>query len=60
MINISIKMFLVGNSLNEDYLSQLATKVSAVIQKKVHVFTEITGKNEGVMVYDFSSSPTIP
>jgi len=51
----TIEVLVQGEALDIDYLSQLATKISAVIQKKVHVFTEMTGKNEGVMVYEVSS-----
>jgi predicted transcriptional regulator len=56
----TIEVLVQGEALDIDYLSQLATKVSAVIQKQVLLTTEWNVKNEGVLVYDFSTSPTIP
>jgi predicted transcriptional regulator len=48
----TIEVMVQGEALDTVYLSQLATKVSTVIQKQVLVTTVLEGKKDGVLVYE--------
>jgi len=46
-----IEVVVIGNPLNIDYLNGLALKMSAIIQKKISIYTEKSEKEKGVLVY---------